>query len=133
MISEAGAAVNYGEMPVIRGDEAQIARLFQNLLQNALKFRKKGIPPVIDIATEKTDAGQVFSVRDNGIGIEGQYFERIFTHLSRDCTPGRSIPAPASACRSASGSSSGMAAESGWNRQPAAEHPFISASQEKAQ
>lgn len=83
MISEAGAAVNHGEMPVVRGDEAQIARLFQNLLQNALKFRRKGIPPVIDIAAEKTNAGHIFSVRDNGIGIEGQYFERIFTIFQR--------------------------------------------------
>ncbi len=83
MISEADAAVNYGEMPVIQGDEAQLARLFQNLLQNTLKFRKKGIPPVIDIAAKSTDAGQVFSIRDNGIGIEGQYFERIFTIFQR--------------------------------------------------
>lgn len=83
LIKESGAEVHLGEMPVIQGDEAQIARLFQNLLHNALKFRKQGIPPVIDIRAEKTDSGQVFSIRDNGIGIEGQYFERIFTIFQR--------------------------------------------------
>ena len=83
MITETGAAVHYGKMPIIQGDAAQIARLLQNLLQNALKFRKKDIPPVIDIAAEKTDAGQVFSVRDNGIGIEEQYFQQIFTVFQR--------------------------------------------------
>ncbi len=83
LIVESGAVVRYGEMPVIQGDEAQINRLFQNLLQNALKFRKEGIPPVIEIRAEKTGAGQVFSVHDNGIGIEDQYFERIFTIFQR--------------------------------------------------
>ncbi len=83
LIQETGAEVRFGEMPVIEGDETQIARLFQNLLQNAIKFRKKDIPPVIEIHAEKTDVGQVFSVRDNGIGIEGQYFERIFTIFQR--------------------------------------------------
>jgi hypothetical protein len=82
-IVESGAMVHYEEMPVIQADEAQIARLFQNLLQNALKFRKEDIPPVIEIRAEKTDAGQVFSVHDNGIGIEQQYFERIFTIFQR--------------------------------------------------
>jgi len=83
MIAEAGAVVHYGELPIIIGDEAQIARLFQNLLQNALKFRRKDVPPIIDIGAEKTDAGQVFVVRDNGIGIEEQYFKRIFTIFQR--------------------------------------------------
>jgi light-regulated signal transduction histidine kinase (bacteriophytochrome) len=75
--------VRYGKMPVIQADEAQITRLFQNLLQNALKFRREGVPPAIEICTEKTDAGQVFSVHDNGIGIEDQYFERIFNIFQR--------------------------------------------------
>jgi PAS domain S-box-containing protein len=83
LIVESGAVVRYGEMPVIQADEAQITRLLQNLLQNALKFRREGIPPVIDIRAETTETGQVFSVHDNGIGIEGQYFERIFTIFQR--------------------------------------------------
>ncbi len=83
LIQETGAEVRFGGMPVIQGDEAQITRLFQNLLQNSIKFRKKDIPPVIEIGAEETDVGQVFSIRDNGIGIEGQYFERIFTIFQR--------------------------------------------------
>lgn len=82
-IVESKAVVHYGEMPVIQGDESQITQLFQNLLQNALKFRREGIPPVIDIRTETTDTGPIFSVHDNGIGIESQYFERIFTIFQR--------------------------------------------------
>ncbi len=83
LIVESGAVVRYEKLPVIRADEAQITRLFQNLLQNALKFRREGIAPVIKISAEKTAAGQVFSVHDNGIGIEQQYFERIFTIFQR--------------------------------------------------
>ncbi len=83
LIVESGAVIRYGTMPVIEADEVQIARLFQNLLQNALKFRREGVPPIIDISTERSDAHQVFSVCDNGIGIESRYFERIFTIFQR--------------------------------------------------
>jgi PAS domain S-box-containing protein len=82
-IVESGAVIRYGKMPVIQADEAQITRLFQNLLQNALKFRREGVSSAIEIGAEKSDAGQVFSVHDNGIGIEQQYFERIFTIFQR--------------------------------------------------
>ncbi len=83
LIVESAATVRYDRMPIIAGDAAQITRLFQNLLQNALKFRREAIPPVIEIRAE-TKAGEiVFSVHDNGIGIEGQYFERIFTIFQR--------------------------------------------------
>lgn len=83
LIAESGANVRYGKLPVIFADEAQIARIFQNLLQNALKFRRDDIPPAIEITAEKTDTGQVFCVHDNGIGIEKQYFERIFSIFQR--------------------------------------------------
>jgi PAS domain S-box-containing protein len=94
-IVESEAVVHYEEMPVIQGDESQISRLFQNLLQNALKFRRDGIPPVVDIRTENTDTGQIFSVHDNGIGIESQYYERIFNMFqrlhTREAYPGTGI------------------------------------------
>jgi len=83
LIRESGAEVRFGEMPVIQGDELQIARLFQNLLHNAIKFRRQGVPSVIDIHAEKTAADWVFSISDNGIGIEDQYFQRIFTIFQR--------------------------------------------------
>lgn len=83
MITEADAAVHYGKLPIIMGDEVQIARVFQNLLQNGLKFRKQDTPLVINIGVLKSDDGWIFSVSDNGIGIEEQYFQRIFTIFQR--------------------------------------------------
>ena len=83
LILETETKVHLGEMPVIQGDATQIARLFQNLLHNAIKFRKPDVPPIIEIHAEKTDAGQVFCVRDNGIGIESRYFDRIFSIFQR--------------------------------------------------
>jgi signal transduction histidine kinase len=83
LIVEAGATVRYDRMPIIVGDAAQITRLFQNLLQNGLKFRREGTPPVIEVRAESKAGAMVFSVHDNGIGIEPQYFERIFTIFQR--------------------------------------------------
>jgi signal transduction histidine kinase len=83
LILETETKVHLGEMPVVQGDATQIARLFQNLLHNAIKFRKPDVPPIIEIHAEKTDAGQVFCVRDNGIGIESRYFDRIFSIFQR--------------------------------------------------
>jgi light-regulated signal transduction histidine kinase (bacteriophytochrome) len=83
LIVESGATVFYERMPIITGDEAQSTRLLQNLLQNALKFRKEGIPPKIDISVVTTVEHHLFCVKDNGIGIEPQYFERIFTIFQR--------------------------------------------------
>jgi signal transduction histidine kinase len=83
LIVESDAVVRYGQMPIIQADEAQIARLFQNLIQNALKFRREGIQPLIEITAEKTGGHHVFRVRDNGIGIEALYFERIFIIFQR--------------------------------------------------
>jgi len=83
LIVESGATVRYGQMPMIQADEAQIVRLFQNLIQNALKFRREEIPPLIEITAEKTGGHHVFRVCDNGIGIEAPYFERIFIIFQR--------------------------------------------------
>ena len=77
-IEECDAKLTYDSLPFIWGDESQISHVFQNLIGNALKFRKEGIPPKIHISTRKTDNQYVFSVQDNGIGIEKQYSDRIF-------------------------------------------------------
>lgn len=82
-IREADAVIEYGELPLITGDESQISRLFQNLVQNGIKFRRKGVKPHIRISSEKKGSEYIFCVKDTGIGIEKQYFERIFIIFQR--------------------------------------------------
>ncbi|MGZ7117509.1 MAG: PAS domain S-box protein, partial [Methanobacterium sp.] len=78
---EANAEITHEELPTINGDFSQLQRVFQNLISNAIKFRKPEDPPKIHISANKSEDGKeyVFSVNDNGIGIETQYKERIFT------------------------------------------------------
>ncbi len=70
-------------MPTVLADGTQIGQLFQNLIGNALKFRREE-PPRVEITTEQDEADLWrFSFKDNGIGIEPQYFERIFVIFQR--------------------------------------------------
>jgi PAS domain S-box-containing protein len=82
-ISETEAVVNSGEMPAVTCDRIQMSRLFQNLIQNSIKFRRAGTDPVIDLSCKKTDNEYTFCVCDNGIGIEKEYYDRIFTIFQR--------------------------------------------------
>jgi PAS domain S-box-containing protein len=81
-IAEAGAAVTHDPMPTLPADEVQLGQLFQNLIGNALKFRSQADPKIHIVVTESA-AEFAFEVRDNGIGIEPQYFERIFMVFQR--------------------------------------------------
>lgn len=81
-IEEAGASVTYDPLPTLPADEAQLAQLFQNLMGNALKFRGPSVPR-IHVGVSDKDTHFEFTVRDNGIGIEPQYFERIFMVFQR--------------------------------------------------
>jgi len=81
-IEETRATVTQTALPTIWGDAAQVMRLLQNLIGNALKFHGTQ-PPQIHISAERTAAEWRFAVRDNGIGIEPQYFERIFVIFQR--------------------------------------------------
>jgi PAS domain S-box-containing protein len=81
-IAESGARVTYTDLPTVMGDPTQLTQLFQNLISNACKFRNQQ-PAAIHIAAEPHEGAWVFSVRDNGIGIEPQYFERIFGLFQR--------------------------------------------------
>jgi PAS domain S-box-containing protein len=81
-IEEASATVSYDALPVLVADDMQLAQLFQNLIGNALKFRSASVPR-IHVCAAESDSEWIFAVRDNGIGIEPQYFERIFMVFQR--------------------------------------------------
>lgn len=83
-IDEAGAGVSLAAgLPTVRGDEGQLARLFQNLIGNAVKFRDHGRAPLIHVGAERRGRDWVFAVEDNGIGIEEKHFEKIFMIFRR--------------------------------------------------
>ncbi|MFZ5917281.1 MAG: ATP-binding protein [Chloroflexota bacterium] len=82
-IAESGALVTNDELPVVMADQGQVVQLFQNLIGNAIKFHKPGEPPRVHVSAQKTSEVWTFSVRDNGIGIEPQYHERIFVIFQR--------------------------------------------------
>ncbi len=81
-IIEAQARIDCGGLPTVVADGPQLAQLFQNLIANALKYRSAAAPD-IRIRAERRQGEWVFSVRDNGIGIDPQYFERIFVIFQR--------------------------------------------------
>jgi light-regulated signal transduction histidine kinase (bacteriophytochrome) len=81
-IEQSGAAVSHDPLPIVWADTTQLAQLLQNLISNGLKYRSRE-PPRIHVAVEKVADKWQFSVRDNGIGIEPQYFDRIFVIFQR--------------------------------------------------
>jgi signal transduction histidine kinase len=81
-VDEAGAEVEVGELPVVRGEETQLGRLFQNLLSNAIKFRD-GRPPHVEVAAERNNGEWVFTIADNGIGIPAEQADRVFEMFGR--------------------------------------------------
>jgi signal transduction histidine kinase len=81
-IEECDAAVTSDALPTVPADPGQLEHLFLNLVSNAVKFRGAE-PPLVHISAARADGGWRFSVQDNGIGIEPQYFERIFVIFQR--------------------------------------------------
>jgi PAS domain S-box-containing protein len=81
-INSAQATVAHDPLPTLSVDAGQIRQLFQNLIGNALKFHSEQ-PPKIHIGALRQDGRWVFSVRDNGIGIDPQYYEKIFQIFQR--------------------------------------------------
>jgi signal transduction histidine kinase/ligand-binding sensor domain-containing protein len=82
-IDEAGACIEFETLPVIIGDPTEVKILFQNLVTNAIKFRRKDIPPTIFVKAERKENFWEFTFKDNGIGIEKQYSQRIFDIFQR--------------------------------------------------
>ena len=81
-IQEANASVRVAPLPAVLADATQLTQLFQNLIGNAIKYRDER-KPEIQVSASPNGAEWVFSVQDNGIGIEPQYFERIFQMFQR--------------------------------------------------
>ena len=82
-IEESGAQVTHDLLPTILADEMQLIQLFQNLIGNAIKYKNPGVPKVHIAATRTAPHKWMFSVRDNGLGIESRHFERIFGMFQR--------------------------------------------------
>lgn len=81
-IAERGATITSDPLPRLMADATQLTQLFQNLLSNAIKFRSH-LPPIIHIGIKSAGGDWLFSVRDNGIGLEPEYAERIFVIFQR--------------------------------------------------
>jgi len=82
-IGESGAVVTHDRLPVIQTDDTQLTQVFQNLVGNAIKYRSAEVPHVHVSARKNGGPEWIFSVRDNGLGIDPQYFERIFILFQR--------------------------------------------------
>jgi PAS domain S-box-containing protein len=82
-IEQSGAVVSHDSLPAIRTDETQLTQVFQNLVGNAIKYRSAEVPRVHVSAKKNGGNEWIFSVRDNGLGIAPQYFERIFILFQR--------------------------------------------------
>jgi PAS domain S-box-containing protein len=82
LIQESGAVIAADPLPVVPADAAQLTHVFQNLIANAITFRSERTPE-IQVGSRREDGAWLFWVRDNGIGIEPQYHERIFMIFQR--------------------------------------------------
>jgi light-regulated signal transduction histidine kinase (bacteriophytochrome) len=85
-IAETEARIVREPLPVVQGDRGQLAQLFQNLIGNAIKFRREGVPVEVRISARRDPREKgcwVFRVADNGIGIDPKYHEKVFTIFQR--------------------------------------------------
>jgi PAS domain S-box-containing protein len=82
-IQESGALVTHGPLPIVPADEMQLTQLFQNLVGNGIKYQSPGVPRIHISAAQNDGKNWIFSVQDNGLGIDPQYFEKIFGMFQR--------------------------------------------------
>jgi PAS domain S-box-containing protein len=83
-IRDAGGRVELGSLPVVQADALQMRQLFQNLIGNALKFHRPGVPPIVSVEVSLAGAaGWTIRVADNGIGFDEKYLDRIFRPFQR--------------------------------------------------
>jgi signal transduction histidine kinase len=83
VIQETEAQINVSTLPTITAEPTEMAQLFQNVISNALKFRKKDIAPIINISCTESEDEYMFIIEDNGIGIKTEDQERIFNLFTR--------------------------------------------------
>lgn len=82
-IEKVNGIINYHQLPEIIGYKIEFRMLLQNLIGNALKFRKKNEVPIINISCQSSGSYFIFSIRDNGIGMEAKHLSKIFQLFSR--------------------------------------------------
>lgn len=82
-IDESGALVTHDPLPTVSADEIQLVQLFQNLVGNAIKYQGPGTPRVHISAARDREGKWIFSVGDNGLGIDSDYFVKIFGMFQR--------------------------------------------------
>src|SRR5205807_5674115 len=82
-VARSGAVVHIGELPTVSGDALQLRQLMQNLISNALKFRRPDVQHEVTIGAAAEGDTVTLSVHDNGIGFEPQYSLRIFRVFER--------------------------------------------------
>jgi light-regulated signal transduction histidine kinase (bacteriophytochrome) len=82
-IDEVGATITHDALPDLIGNQPMICQVFQNLIGNAIKYRRKGTPPRVHVSAELQSKMWLFSVADNGIGMEMEYAEKIFGMFQR--------------------------------------------------
>jgi len=82
-IESSGALITHDPLPMVLAHEGQLVQLFQNLLGNAIKYQNPGIPRVHVSVGEARRGKRMFSIKDNGLGVDPQYFERIFGMFQR--------------------------------------------------
>jgi light-regulated signal transduction histidine kinase (bacteriophytochrome) len=82
-LAATGATVTADALPTVAADGTQLAQVFQNLIGNSLKYRRTDVVPEIHVGAERRQGEWLLSVRDNGIGIDPQHFDRIFEIFQR--------------------------------------------------
>jgi PAS domain S-box-containing protein len=82
-IEESGARVSHGLLPHVTADPTQLEHVLQNLVGNAIKFRRDDVPPRVQVKAQRKGEMWLFSVKDNGIGIDAQYSDKVFAIFQR--------------------------------------------------
>ena len=82
-MKETDAAILSNQLPVIKASATEMIRLFQNLISNSIKFRQKGVKPVVEITCQSQNGSYVFQFHDNGIGIPEEHRSKVFNLFER--------------------------------------------------